>query len=90
MAAPKPKDFDVIVSPIITEKATRILENNQVVFKVAPKATKPQIKVAVEALFGVKVVGVNTVNIKGKNKVCLLYTSPSPRDGLLSRMPSSA
>ena len=69
MANPKPQDFDVIVSPIITEKATRILENNQVVFKVTPNATKPQIKVAVEALFGVKVVGVNTVNIKGKNKV---------------------
>jgi len=69
MANPKPQDFDVIVSPIITEKATRILENNQVVFKVSPTATKPQIKVAVEALFGVKVVGVNTVNIKGKNKV---------------------
>lgn len=69
MVAPKPKDFDVIVSPIITEKATRILENNQVVFKVAPNATKPEIKIAVEALFGVKVVGVNTVNIKGKNKV---------------------
>ncbi|MBH88348.1 MAG: 50S ribosomal protein L23 [Pelagibacterales bacterium] len=69
MANPKPQDFDVIVSPIITEKATRILENNQVVFKVSPNATKPQIKVAVEALFGVKVVGVNTLNIKGKNKV---------------------
>ena len=69
MANPKPQDFDVIVSPIITEKATRILENNQVVFKVSPTATKPQIKVAVEALFGVKVVGVNTVNIRGKNKV---------------------
>ena len=69
MAVAKPKDFDVIVSPIITEKATRILENNQVVFKVALNATKPEIKIAVEALFGVKVVGVNTVNIKGKNKV---------------------
>ena len=69
MAAPRPQDYDIIVTPIITEKATRILENNQVVFKVSPKATKPQIKTAVESLFGVKVVGVNTVNIKGKNKV---------------------
>jgi large subunit ribosomal protein L23 len=69
MVAPRPQDYDIIVTPIITEKATRILENNQVVFKVSPKATKPQIKIAVEALFGVKVVGVNTVNIKGKNKV---------------------
>ena len=63
MAAPKPRDFDVIVAPIITEKATRILEYNQVAFKVAPDATKPQIKSAIEALYGVKVVGVNTVNI---------------------------
>ena len=69
MVAPRPQDYDIIVTPIITEKATRILENNQVVFKVSPKATKPQIKTAVESLFGVKVVGVNTVNIKGKNKV---------------------
>ena len=69
MAAHRPQDYDVIVSPIITEKATRILENNQVIFKVTPDATKPQIKTAVEALFGVKVVGVNTVNIKGKRKV---------------------
>jgi len=69
MAAPKPRDFDIIVSPIITEKATRILENNQVAFKVATDATKPQIKSAIEAIYSVKVVGVNTVNIKGKNKV---------------------
>ena len=69
MVAPKPRDFDVIVSPIITEKATRILENNQVAFKVATDATKPQIKSAIEAIYSVKVVGVNTVNIKGKNKV---------------------
>ena len=69
MVTPRPQDYDVIVSPIITEKATRILENNQVVFKVSPTATKPQIKTAVESLFGVKVVGVNTVNIKGKRKV---------------------
>ncbi|MBA36616.1 MAG: 50S ribosomal protein L23 [Pelagibacterales bacterium] len=69
MAAPKSRDFDVIVSPIITEKATRILENNQVAFKVATDATKPQIKSAIEAIYSVKVVGVNTVNIKGKNKV---------------------
>ena len=69
MVAPRPQDYDVIVTPIITEKATRILENNQVVFKVSPTATKPQIKTAVESLFGVKVVGVNTINIKGKRKV---------------------
>ena len=69
MANHRPQDYDIIVSPVITEKATRILENNQVVFKVSRDATKPQIKRAVESLYGVKVTGVNTVNIKGKNKV---------------------
>jgi len=69
MANARPQDYDVIVSPVITEKATRILENNQVIFKVSKEATKPQIKRAVESLYGVKVKGVNTVNIKGKNKV---------------------
>ena len=69
MANPRPQDYDVIVAPVITEKATRILENNQVIFKVSIQATKPQIKRAVESLYGVKVTGVNTVNIKGKNKV---------------------
>ncbi len=69
MANARPQDYDVIVAPIITEKATRILENNQVIFKVGKDATKPQIKRAVESLYGVKVTGVNTVNIKGKNKV---------------------
>jgi large subunit ribosomal protein L23 len=48
------RHYDVIVSPVITEKSTLLSEANQVVFKVAPKATKPEIKAAVEALFGVK------------------------------------
>ena len=69
MVNPRPQDYDEIVAPVITEKATRILENNQVIFKVSIEATKPQIKRAVESLYGVKVTGVNTVNIKGKNKV---------------------
>ncbi len=69
MAGPRPQDYDIIVSPVITEKATRILENNQVVFKVSSNATKPQIKRAIESLYKVKVTGVNTVNIKGKNKI---------------------
>jgi len=69
MVNPRPQDYDVIVAPVITEKATRILENNQVIFKVSIEATKPQIKRAVESLYGVKVTGVNTVNIKGKNKL---------------------
>lgn len=60
--------YDVIVSPIITEKATMVSENNQVVFRVAPKATKPEIKAAVEALFGVKVTAINTLVRKGKVK----------------------
>ncbi len=60
--------YDVIVSPIITEKATVLSENNQITFQVARNATKPQIKKAVETLFGVKVKAVNTMNRKGKNK----------------------
>ena len=62
------RHFDVILSPHITEKATLLSEHNAVVFKVANTATKPQIKAAVEALFGVKVTGVNTMVSKGKTK----------------------
>ena len=64
-----PRHYDVIVSPIITEKATIASENNQVFFKVRRNATKPQIKAAVEKLFDVKVTAVNTLLRKGKNKV---------------------
>ncbi len=60
--------YDVILSPVITEKATMASENNQVVFRVAPSATKPEIKQAVEMLFNVKVKAVNTINRKGKVK----------------------
>ena len=60
--------YDVILSPVITEKSTRLSEANQVVFKVARDATKPQIKKAVETLFKVKVKSVNTINTKGKVK----------------------
>lgn len=60
------RHYDVIVSPAITEKSTLVSENNQVVFNVAKKATKPEIKAAVEALFGVKVTAVNTLLRKGK------------------------
>lgn len=60
--------YDIVRSPLITEKATALSEKNQVVFKVAISATKPEIKVAVETLFGVKVVGVNTLVQKGKTK----------------------
>ena len=64
-----PRLYDVIVSPVITEKATALSELNKVVFRVRPEATKPQIKEAVEKLFEVKVVSVNTLVIKGKRKV---------------------
>ncbi|MEH3048305.1 50S ribosomal protein L23 [Sphingomonas adhaesiva] len=62
------RHYDVIVAPHITEKATLLSEQNAVVFKVANAATKPQIKAAVEALFDVRVVGVNTIVQKGKTK----------------------
>ena len=60
--------YDVIVSPVITEKSTMASESNQVVFNVAPDATKPEIKAAVESLFSVKVASVNTLVRKGKEK----------------------
>ena len=62
------RHYDVIVSPAITEKSTIASEQNQVVFNVAKKASKPEIKAAVEALFGVKVMAVNTLVRKGKIK----------------------
>jgi large subunit ribosomal protein L23 len=62
------RHYDVIVSPAITEKSTMASEQNQVVFNVAKKATKPEIKAAVETLFGVKVTAVNTLVRKGKVK----------------------
>lgn len=60
--------YELIRSPIVTEKSTAISEHNQVMFRVAPHATKPQIKEAVEGLFGVKVMAVNTLVQKGKTK----------------------
>jgi large subunit ribosomal protein L23 len=62
------RHYDVIVAPHITEKATLLSEHNAVVFKVAPGATKPAIKAAVEAIFDVSVVNVNTIVQKGKTK----------------------
>jgi len=62
------RHYDVIRSPSITEKSSLISEQNQVVFNVAKDATKPQIKAAIEALFGVKVKAVNTLLRKGKTK----------------------
>lgn len=62
------RHYDTILAPVITEKATMLTENNQVVFQVPLTATKPQIKEAVEALFKVKVKAVNTVRVEGKIK----------------------
>ncbi|HUF45579.1 MAG TPA: 50S ribosomal protein L23 [Aestuariivirgaceae bacterium] len=62
------KHYDIIRSPVITEKSTEAGEYNQVMFNVATRATKPEIKAAVEALFGVKVKAVNTLIRKGKVK----------------------
>jgi large subunit ribosomal protein L23 len=61
--------YDVIVAPVITEKATMATEANQVIFKVRKTATKPEIKAAVERLFDVKVQAVNTLIRKGKRKI---------------------
>ena len=66
--APDARHYDIVLAPHITEKSTMLSEHNSVVFKVAPRASKPEIKAAVEALFGVKVTGVNTMVTKGKSK----------------------
>jgi large subunit ribosomal protein L23 len=66
MTTNDPRHYDVILSPVITEKATTASERNQVIFRVARNATKPQIKEAVEKLFDVKVKRVNTLVRKGK------------------------
>ena len=60
--------YGVILSPVITEKATRGSEHNQVTFRVRRDAPKPLIKAAIEGLFNVKVTGVNTTNLWGKTK----------------------
>jgi large subunit ribosomal protein L23 len=66
MSTNDPRHYDIIVKPIITEKATTLSEHNQLVFRVARHATKPEIKEAVEKLFDVKVKHVNTIVRKGK------------------------
>ncbi len=69
MATPTARHYDTILSPIITEKATRLSELNKVVFRVAEDASKDEIAAAVETLFSVKVVKVNTLIQKGKTKI---------------------
>ena len=67
-AAPEARHYDIVLAPHITEKSTMLSEANAVVFRVAPKASKPEIKAAIEALFNVKVTNVNTIVTKGKTK----------------------
>ena len=62
------KNFDIIISPILTEKSYDGIATKKYTFKVAKKANKTQIKTAVEDIFGVKVAKVNTVNVNGKKK----------------------
>ena len=69
MTTSDPRHYDVILSPVITEKATNASEHSKVIFRVAMTATKPQIKEAVEKLFDVKVKTVNTLRRRGKWKV---------------------
>ena len=66
--APDARHYDIVLAPHITEKSTMLSEANAVVFKVAPTASKPEIKAAIEALFNVKVTNVNTMMTKGKTK----------------------
>jgi len=61
--------FQIIRAPVITEKATMLSDKGQFVFRVASDASKPEIKAAIEGLFGVKVTGVNTLVQKGKRKM---------------------
>jgi large subunit ribosomal protein L23 len=63
-----PRHYDTIIAPVITEKSTMLSEHNKVVFQVAKDATKDEIASAVEELFKVRVVKVNTLNVKGKTK----------------------
>jgi large subunit ribosomal protein L23 len=64
----KERMYQTVLSPLVTEKATALSDKNQGVFKVAIDATKPQIRAAIEGLFGVKVLAVNTLVMKGKTK----------------------
>jgi len=63
------RDYDVLVAPLVTEKATMLGEHGQIAFRVRLDATKVEIRQAVEKLFDVKVTGVNTIRVKGKTKL---------------------
>ena len=79
----KPEHYDIIRKPLITEKATLASANNAVVFQVSMDSTKPMIKEAVEAVFGVKVKAVNTSITKGKTKK--LWVLSWPRQGACAK-----
>ena len=64
-----PELYDVIESPLVTEKSQSGVEQNKVTFKVAPSANKSKVKLAIESIFGVSVVKVNVVVLKGKTKL---------------------
>lgn len=68
MAEVQTRDYDVILAPVITEKATLVAEENKIIFRVPLDATKEDIKRAVESLFKVDVTKVNTLRVKGKTK----------------------
>ncbi|MGE5659340.1 MAG: 50S ribosomal protein L23 [Actinomycetota bacterium] len=75
-----PRDLaDVVQRPILTEKATRLMELNQFTFDVAPKATKPIIRAAIEYLFNVKVIGINTLNPPRKKRRVGKFVGFKPR-----------
>ena len=63
-----PDHRDILLAPVISEKSYGLLEENKYTFLVAPGSNKTQIKIAVEKVFGVKVVSVNTINRQGKRK----------------------
>ena len=68
MSTSDPRHYGVIISPVITEKATMASEHNQVTFRVPLDADKREVKAAIEGLFKVKVTAVNTIRVKGKTK----------------------
>ena len=78
MTTSDPRHYDVIISPVITEKATMASEHNKVVFKVRRDATKPQIKEAVEKLFDVKVKNVNTLIRRARRRCSRTASGSSP------------
>jgi large subunit ribosomal protein L23 len=77
---------DVLLAPVISEKSYGLLDENQYTFIVLPEANKTQIKIAVEQVFNVKVLGVNTINRQGKRK----RARGNPRDSATENRPPAA